>query len=222
MSKRKLTLLTAISLGMALPVTGHAQETPETAQTDTDIDPARMSAAQKVVDSIWPLGTYRKMMDGTMDQMMDSMFESMFDMRASDVVKAGGVNTEDSDETLAEVIEEKDPHFRERMKITTDVMMREMIPLMEKIEPSMRENMAQIYASRFSLAELNDLNVFFATPTGKSYAAESLLIFTDPKFMESMQAFVPEFLSAMPDIMKKVEEETAHLPQPAMDEETGE
>ncbi len=219
---RKTLFIASASLALCgVPIPAMAQDD-TTAHAHSETDPAHLTAAQRVVDSIWPLGTYRKMMEGTMNQMMDAMFESMFDMRASDIVKGSGKEVEESDETLGEVIEQADPHFRERMKITSEVMTREMIPLMEKVEPTVRANMTAIYAERFSLAELNDLNAFFTTPTGKSYAAQSMLIYTDPKFMESMQAFVPEMMSAMPQIMQKVEEATAHLPPPPEPEQDDE
>ena len=39
-----------------------------------------------------------------------------------------------------------------------------------------------------------------------------MMVFVDPEMMQSMMSMVPEMMQAMPDIMKKVEEATAHLP----------
>lgn len=180
-------------------------------------EPARLAAARPVIDRLWPLGTYRRMMDGTMTQLMDAMMNSMFDMKASDMV--GGVagpeaTREMGDRTMGELAESADPHFRERMKITTDTLFAEMLPLMDKFEPAIRDSLTTIYARRFTAAQLADMDRFFATPTGKVYAEQWMMTFVDPEIAKNMAAFVPEFTQAMPAILKKVEAATAHLPPP--------
>lgn len=200
---------------LALTAVLLASATPALAQTA----PAASHAAEatRVVDKLWPLGTYRRMMDGTMSKMMDSMMQSMFGMKASDIVPpegrdAAGQST--GDKTLLEVAEEKDPHFRERMKITMDVMMREMVPLMEKIEPSIRESLSRIYARDYSEAQLVELNAFLSTPTGKTFGSKWMMSFVDPEMMANMAKIAPTMMQEMPAIMKKIEAATAHLPPP--------
>jgi hypothetical protein len=185
-------------------------------------DPVLFEAAKPVVNAIFPIGTYRRMMSGTLSQMVDQMMGSMMDMKASEMV---GVIAPDAkgkddakaivgDRSIGQMAEIADPAFRERTKITMDVMFAEMIPLMEKMEPQIRTNMTSIYARKFNATQLGDLARFFATPSGKAYADQSMMVFMDPDMIKSMQSFVPEFLKAMPDIMKKVEAATAHLPKP--------
>ena len=48
---------------------------------DPALDPARLAAARPVIDALWPLGTYRRIMQGTMSKMMDGMMNQMFAMR---------------------------------------------------------------------------------------------------------------------------------------------
>jgi hypothetical protein len=120
---------------------------------------------------------------------------------------------------MGELMQAGDPHYRERMKITMDVMFKEMMPLMDKIEPLVRDNMTRIYARKFTVPQLQDMGQFFATPSGKVYAEQSMLVFMEPEIMTSMQSFTPDLLKAMPGIMKKVEAATAHLPKPKKDSE---
>lgn len=202
--------LAALAL-MALP-------TPVVAQTaSAPVSAEAISAARPVVDKIFPKGTYRRMMDGTMGAMMDQMFGSMFDMKAADMVGAvdstGTATKAVGDATMGEVLGKADPHYRERMKITMDVMMKELIPLVEKVEPAMRDGLTTYYARKFTPAQLRDMDGFFGTPSGKVYAEHSMLAFMDPDIMKSMQGFVPDMMKAMPDIMRKVEAATAHLPK---------
>jgi hypothetical protein len=207
------SLLMAAALLVA-PVAAMAQAPDAPAAPSAE----RIAAARPVIDQIWPLGTYRRMMDGTMSKMMDSMMESMMGMRASDMIggmdPSGKAARDAGDATMAQMAEKADPHFRERMKITFDVMMGAMVPLMEQVEPTVRQNMTSIYARNFTAEQLGDMSRFFATPSGRAYAEKSMLMFTEPEMIQGMQAFVPEFMKAMPGIMKKVEAATAHLPPP--------
>jgi hypothetical protein len=205
----------------ALMFTASAPEFASAAPAEAPVavpDPLRVIAAKPVIDKLWPLGTYRRMMDGTLSKMMDQVMASMFDMPASDMAKAidptGEVAKAADGKSMGEMAVAADPHFRERMKITMDVMMREMIPLMEKVEPQVRSNLANIYARKFDSRQLREMDAFFTTPTGKAYAEQSMLAFIDPEMIKSMQSFVPEMMKAMPDIMKKAEKATAHLPPP--------
>jgi hypothetical protein len=187
--------------------------TPAFAQ-DALPDPVRLSAAKPVVDKLWPLGTYRRMMDGTMSKMMDGMIAQMFDMRASDMAAVDGKAAASGDKTLGQVATERDPHFRERMSITMKTMMDEMLPLMEKMEPKVREGLTNVYARRYTNEQLADMDRFFATPSGKAYAEYAMMVFTDPEIIKGMQSFTPELLKAMPGIMEKAKQATAHLPPP--------
>jgi len=214
----KNTAIIGALLGLGTPAfaqTAAEQPTSKPAVVEAaPIDPARLAAAKPVIDKLWPLGTYRRLMDGTMSKMVDGMMGQMFEMKAGDMLPPGTERDEAGDRTMGQVTETVDPHFRERMRISTDVMFREMLPLIDRIEPSIREAMVRIYARKFTTAQLSDLGTFLATPTGEAYSREWMQSFVDPEIMTGMQAFVPELMREMPAIMKKVEAATAHLPPP--------
>jgi hypothetical protein len=218
---KKLWLaLAATTSFVAGPVLAQTAEPASSAEVA--IDPARIAAAKPVVQAIFPLGTYRRMMSGTLSQMVDQMMDSMYDMKASDLLGAAAPDEKSKasteavvgESTIGALAETGDPAFRQRAKITMDVMFAEMIPMMEKLEPGIQTSLASIYARKFNATQLEDMARFFATPSGRAYADQSMLVFMDPEMMKSMQSFVPEFVKAMPDIMKKVEAATAHLPKP--------
>lgn len=214
-------IIASLALGVATPSVAQTAVAPkvgEATAATAPVDAARLAAAKIVIDKLWPVGTYRRMMDGTMGQLMDSMMESMMGMKASDLAgavdKSGKAAEAVGDKSIGEIAGAADPYFRERIKLTMDAMMNGMIPIMESIEPQMRENLSKIYARRFSAGQLSEMAAFFATPTGKAYADQAMLVFTDPEIIKGMQAFVPELVKAMPDIIKKAEAATAHLPPP--------
>lgn len=215
------TLVALTVLTLAAPLSAQTvvstSRVPAAAGAPPGPDTARIEAARPVVERLWPLGTYRRMMDGTMSKMMDAMMTQMMGMRAADIAGDAGANgkkaaEEAGDQTFGEVAAKADPAFRERFKIMMDTMMREMVPIMEKIEPVVRENLTSIYARKYSAAELGDMARFFATPSGTAYANNAMLVFVEPEMIQGMTAFAPELMKAMPGIMKKVEAATAHLP----------
>lgn len=176
-------------------------------------DAARIAAARRTVDFIFPLGTYARVMNGTMDKMMESLMDSTMQLPLKDLAGMAGADVgKTGSASLAEMMAIYDPAYKERMRISSRTMMTEMMGLMTEVEPDIREGLASAYAARFDTAQLEDLNAFFATPTGKVYAADSYLIMMSPEVIAKMQAFMPKFMKLMPSLVEKVQVATAKLP----------
>lgn len=189
------------------------------AVTKAAIDPERLALASKAVESIWPIGTAERMMKGMMDNMQNSVLAGMLDSTAADL----GIEVENDDgRTLREKIAEKDPHFEERFRITNEVMGQEMMRVFAQMEPAMRTGLANAYARRFTVVELTEINRFFASPAGASYARQSMELITDKEFTEEMMAAGPQMMKQMPAIIEKLKKATAHLPLPVKDDEAEE
>lgn len=204
-------LAAAAAALLSLSAPTFAAEPAQTAQAD----PARLAAARQTVDYVFPTGTYARMMGETMDKMMDSILDSTMRMPLKDLGGTMGVDTGKIGEgSLAEMMEIYDPAYKERMRLSTRTMMAEMSTLMTRFEPDIRDGLATAYARRFDAAQLGELNRFFATPTGKAYAADAYIIMMSPDVMEKMQAFMPQVMQAMPAIVEKVKVATEKLPQP--------
>ncbi|PHR19493.1 MAG: hypothetical protein COA41_07400 [Sphingopyxis sp.] len=215
-------ILTAMAgiMAFAGSVPAAAQEEPAPT-TDVDtiaVDPDRLAAAQVTVDYLFPLGTYQRMMKGTMDKLMDSILSQTFDRPMGETMKGYGLDDEAiedmGDTSINDMMKARDPYFEERMRISTTVMMDEMVDVMTAMEPAIREALTNLYARKFTASQLAEMNRFFATDTGGAFARDYMMVFVDPEMMESMMGMVPEMMQAMPRIVKKVEEATAHLPPP--------
>lgn len=200
----------ALAFAAPAPLLAQAQE--------QAADPARIAAAKPVVDKVFPVGTYRRMMGETMSKMMDSMMDGVMKMPLAQLARIGGVPSEKiatlNDASTAEIGAILDPHFRERTKKGMDAMMASMADLMNGFEPQVRDALTRAYARKFDGRQLGELNSFFATPTGDLYARESMMMFMDPEIMREMQAFMPEMMKKMPDIAAKAEAATKDLPAP--------
>jgi hypothetical protein len=195
-------LLCALALAAIMP----GQAAPAPATTTAAPDPARLAVAQKVVAKLVPEGVYLRMMRDAYPQMMDAMIAQMSGISADQLGEEG------KGKTLEQAAAEKDPAFRERMKIMTRVMGEEMGKVMDKLEPRVRTAVGKAFARRFTLQQLTDMDAFFSTPSGAAFAKDYLLTFMDPEMMQEMSAAAPEMMRAMPAIMERVEKETAHLP----------
>jgi Uncharacterized protein conserved in bacteria (DUF2059) len=212
---KKITLAAGTALfACAMPVAAQT-ETAKTAAPAAPIDPARLAIAQKTVGKLIPSGTYKRMMKDMMDGMAGSFIQQMMGMDASALAKAAGAKEGGDDtkgKTFGELAAEKDPQFKERMDITMKVLFTEMGSLMNDMEPVVRDALSNIYARKYSVKELTDMYAFFATPSGAAFASNFMATFTDKEMIDASFGMMPKVLEAMPEIMKKVEAATAHLP----------
>lgn len=213
-----LSVVALGSAGLGTPAPAQTASAPTVASATPAIDPAHRAAAQAVVDKVFPPGTYRKMMTGTMDKMMSSMADRMLDIPISDLARMGGVPEDKlhklSPATARQVMKIVDPAFDQRLHVTMEVMMPAMVDLMDVMEPDVRAGVVDAYASHFTTVELSELARFFATPVGGRYAAQSMLVYTDPAVMDRMGQMIPKMMAAMPDIMKRVKAASDSLPPP--------
>ena len=208
---RKLILATLLATsGMLVPTQ------PVFAQTETvAADPARQKLAETMAGKIIPPGSYEKMMKDMSVQLADTIIAQTLGMDASTFAMAKEGDEAPADgKTLGELAAEADPNFKERMDIMMRVTFDEMGKLMSAMEPAARGALANVYARKYTTAQLTDMNGFFATPSGSTIAADFMSTFTDKEMMTAMMGQMPKVLEAMPEIMKKVEAATAHLPPP--------
>lgn len=206
---------------VAAPVAAAQPAAPASVAAD-DVDPDRLALATVTVSRILPEGSYARMMDSSMDEMMDGMYQSMFDLNAGDMLKGSGrkeIDPKVAKLSFRELMEKCDPHFAERLSITHRVTWDELRPVIISMEPDVREALARAYAKKLTAEQLADTNRFFETESGRVYAAESFALWVDPEITATLAALTPRIVEAMPAIMEKVAEATAHLPRPPDQEE---
>ena len=179
---------------------------------------ARVPAATKVVDSLFPIGTYREMMTGTIGPMTQSMVGAASQVPFSVMSAAIGLSDEEtegmSDATIGEVMALIDPAFEERVALSSGLSTELLNTVVDRIEPSIRAGLMRAYASRFTEAQLTEMQGFFETETGSEFARQNYLIFVDPQFISAMGEAMPVIMEVMPDIAAKLEEDMAALPAP--------
>lgn len=178
----------------------------------------RLEAARKTVAAVFPAGTYAVMMDRSMAAVSGNMMDMVGDLPLRDFVASAGASAEELDRlgkgTLREMMEILDPAYEERMAISMTVMKEQMTEIMSEFEPAFQDGLARAYARRFDLAQLTELNRFFATPTGAAYARESMTLFADPEVMGKMREVMPAVMKRTPQMVSALAKATEHLPKP--------
>lgn len=159
-------------------------------------DPARLAAAERVVDRVWPVGTFRRMMESTFAGTMPVV-------AGQEMATTAWAADDDSKEARRARHEARtgrrigggtaEPEPEDAMASFNAVF----LPAVERLEPPMRAAIARIYARRYDLTQLGELEAFFSTPTGAAYAADSLTLMSDPEMVAAMQAATMEMVGAL-------------------------
>lgn len=189
-------------------------------------DPAKQALAQRVAASIWPDGTYGRMVD-SMFGGKDGLTDMVLDMRPADLMgalaesmagegkpKADSKEGDEPSPTIRQMLTAEDPHFEERMRITVRVVGDEVRRIARPIEPRFRAGLAKSIERRFTRAQLEPIAVFLETEPGRAFAEQSMTMFMDKDVMLAMVQSLPAMIKEMPAALKKVEAATAHLPKP--------
>ena len=220
--KTHRSFIALLAATIASPVVAAPAATPPVA-----VDPAQQALAARVAASLWPDGTYGRMVD-SMFGGKDGLTDMILDMRPADLMgtfaeamgeegkPAADAKSEPAPptQTIREMLTAEDPHFEERMRITVKVVGDEVRRITRPIEPKFREGLSKSIARRFTRAQLEPIALFFETDAGRAYAAQSMTMFIDKDVMLAMIQSVPAMIKEMPAAFKKVEAATAHLPKP--------
>ncbi len=198
-------LLSAALLAVAAPAV--AEPAPPQVPAAT-VDPQRLALARVTVDALFPAGTSGRMIA---DMMNSSAIDGMLDLSPPDLGMPAGKAPKTS---LRDEMKKSDPHFEQRMAIIGRVIGDEMTRLGPQIETPLRDGLAQSVGRRFTVAQLDDINRFFATDSGKAFGREVWLLWMDPAVFKGVIGTMPVLIKEMPLVMKKVEAATAHLPKP--------
>jgi hypothetical protein len=179
---------------------------------------ARLPAATQAVAVVLPDGFYVRMMQTTMDRTLGPLFNQLAipstDQLAEDVGYERDAKPDLDEAERKRLMAILDPAADQRTKLMLDTLTQGMSDMMGKMEGPIREGLAKAYAVRFNAQQLADINAFFATPTGRLYASQSMEAFTDPQTMGKMMESMPIIMQQMPQMMSGLDAKMATLPKP--------
>ena len=180
-----------------------------------DPDPARLALARTATEAMWPNGAYGKMMSdfigGTFDRMLQ-LKTSDLDGLSSKPHKSAAAG---KDVPLHEQVAAKDPYFDQRMVAMHEAVDAEMGKISAIIDPRMREGLARAMARRFDARQLGEIDLFFASPTGKAFAGQYMQLWIDPDTIRSIFSSMPDLMKLMPELMQKLKAADDKFPKRA-------
>lgn len=179
---------------------------------------ARLPQAEAIIARIMPPGAMAEMSQQMFGGLLGGFGEKMPVGPRLAVAEALGIDPDSLDglgeAEATELANLFDPAWKQRegaMQGMVSVMMGEMMNVME---PPMRKAMAELYAIRFSGAELAAIDAFFATEAGTKYARESLSMASDPRLMSASMEMLPALFASLADMEGRIKERMASLPEP--------
>jgi hypothetical protein len=189
------------------PVAAPAAPAGPAAASLPPVDPARLAAARRAVDLVWPAEALGQPI--ALQPLADLLAETQIGAFGIPVPADSGLRAE---QTIGETIAAFDPHYRERLRIALDLLAPKVGRMLVVVEPHYRAITAEIYAREFSAAELDEVARFYATPAGRSLARESYAGLSDPEMMRDLLRLVPRVVAAVQPAWARVQAATAHLP----------
>ena len=188
MSKIKMAILAGLVLTATTPAAVSAQAGPAVAAAPADaaIEPARLDAARKLMDEIMPPATREQMMTSVMQSMMGAIIQSM--RQNPDFAR-----TISAEPKAAAVF---DAFIKRQQTLATQDLVTNL--------PGMIDAMAHAYARRFTMDQLHDLSVFFATPTGQTYVVAAPTVMSDPDVGQWMTGTMRRSQERLPTELAKL------------------
>ena len=176
---------------------------------------ARLPQAQRIIARMIPEGTLSEMMGSMFDKMLGPLMQMGGTAATSTVTEATGVSALDLDlepEQVEELAGLFDPAWAVRQEREMAMFPDMMAQMMDAMEPGMRKAMAELYAINFNPTELNEIEAFFLTETGTSYARKSFTMSSDPRVISATMEAMPAMMETIGALEQTFAEATADLP----------
>lgn len=176
---------------------------------------ARLPQAEALIARIMPPGTMNEIMGGMYDKLLGPIMEMAGEASSEDIARELGVDTDSfelEDAEAARIAAILDPVWKERREAETAAVQRAMSTVMTAMEPGMRKGMAEAYAVAFTSAEMADIEAFFITPSGASFARKSFALASDPRIIAASMEALPAMMAQMKAMEDAAKAATAKLP----------
>jgi hypothetical protein len=167
--------------------------------------PERLAAAARVIDRLWPEGSYARYLGASMQPMMDMVTDPT--RLASLFRGAPGMKDNKLTRTTAHYAGRPNPRQAEmnaEVERFVAIVEEELTPVLAAAEPGIRSALTASFARRYTDAQLAELDAFFATPTGALYAEQSRTMMSEREVIDAQIAMFPDLMERFPAIMRRL------------------
>jgi hypothetical protein len=181
------------------------------------IAPAQLALAQQTTTTLVPQGSLEKMLDN----LYGKLFKGLMDEFGGTSDLMLSIKTGVESEKIAALDEKSklaaanlfDPYRQQREDQITNIVKPLISEALTDLEGPMRNGLAHAYARKFTAEQLGEMNIFFATPTGKAYSSEWMALQADPELMLAMMKAVPPLVGKFMDRGSEIEGQFKDLPK---------
>lgn len=176
---------------------------------------ARLPQATRIIGKMIPEGTLAEMMGSMFDKMLGPIMQASGSPATGTVTRATGLSAVDLDltpEQTEELASVFDPAWAVRQEREMAMFPGMMEAMMNAMEPGMRKAMAELYAINFNPTELNEIEAFFLTETGASFARKSFTMSSDPRIISATMEAMPAMMGTIGSLEQAIVDATADLP----------
>lgn len=157
-----------------------ANNAPLDARTVETLDPARVTAARRLLDVVMPPAKREGMIDSMMKGMMANLSQAMLN---SPQMKAAF---------------EADPRAGAIFQAFFQRQQANSLTMLKSNFPGMMEAMARAYARRFTVTQMGEMRTFFETPTGRIYIDQAATIVSDPDVAKWQRDLMGKSMTRIP------------------------
>ncbi len=229
MKRTILAAASALALGFSSPALAQGSD-PSAAEVEavmaqlsgmfaaeplTEDQESRLPQATRIVSLMIPEGSLAELMGSMFDELIGPMMQ--IEGGASSTTVAEGIGVEPyelqlTDEQAAEAASIFDTAWAERRDREAEVFPKIMANMMGVMEPGMRKAMSELYAINFTQQELDDIEAFFTTESGASFARKSFTMSSDPRIVAATMESMPAILQSFTEMEAQMTQATADLP----------
>lgn len=182
-------MITTLLITIANPV--FAQPAP--VATVAEPDAARLAAATRLVEVVMPPALREQMIEQTASAMVANVGKA--------VMGSPRMVTAFEKEPRARPIFER---YMAKVADDTRTMMRDMMPDMITV-------MRRYYVRQLTVAQINEVHEFYATPTGKKFTLSAASVMADPEYGRLMQTTMAKVMERAPAQAKAMNDELKAL-----------
>jgi hypothetical protein len=157
-------------------------------------DPARLAAAQALIERIMPAARR--------DAMIEQIVRPMLENLRTAMLGAPSFSTVAEDPKLAAIMNDFMKEELERSIASTKAAM-----------PMLFDAMGRAYARRFTLEQLKAIDAFFGTPAGRAYADQVTTIMSDPDIQAAQRSMMTQAMSGVQERIEALAAKVAEAPQ---------
>jgi Uncharacterized protein conserved in bacteria (DUF2059) len=199
-------LIPALALALATPAIAQrpqlvadkkplvANNAPLVARKSVPLDPARLTAATKLLDTMMPPARRAMMID------------SLVAVSNANIAKGMSANP-----AFSKAFGD-DPRVGPIFQKFMATQQSEMRALLTSNLPEMIAAMRNAYARRFSTEQMSEIQSFFASPTGQLYMEKGATVMADPDVSAWQQKMIGLQMAKMPDATRALAAEIMALP----------